>query len=59
MLADQIDQRRIVRRPPAGDRRPPASSHGEALILEIYCPDELAEYQEKIDELKFDDTIKD
>jgi hypothetical protein len=31
---------------------------GEALILQIYCPDELAAYQEKIDELKTDDTIK-
>jgi len=31
---------------------------GEALILQTYCPDELQAYQEKIDELKTDDTIK-
>ena len=31
---------------------------GEALILKIYCPEELPAYQEKIDELKYDDTIK-
>jgi hypothetical protein len=31
---------------------------GEALILETYCPDKLAEYRDKFDELKFDDTIK-
>jgi hypothetical protein len=31
---------------------------GEALILQIYCPDELAAYQEKIDALKYDETIK-
>jgi hypothetical protein len=31
---------------------------GEALILQTYCPDELAAYQEKIDALKYDETIK-
>jgi hypothetical protein len=31
---------------------------GEALILGIYCPDELQAYQEKIDALKYDDTLK-
>jgi hypothetical protein len=31
---------------------------GEALILQIYCPDEAAAYQEKIDALKTDDVIK-
>jgi hypothetical protein len=31
---------------------------GEALILQTYCPDELQAYQEKINELKLDDTIK-
>jgi hypothetical protein len=32
---------------------------GEALILETYCPDELEEYRDKFDDLKFDDVIKD
>ena len=32
---------------------------GEAAILQVYCPDKLAEYQEKLADLKFDDTIKD
>ena len=32
---------------------------GEAAILQVYCPDELAEYEEKLADLKFDDTIKD
>ena len=32
---------------------------GEAAILSVYCPDKLAEYQDKIADLKFDDTIKD
>ena len=29
---------------------------GEALILETYCPDELQDYQDQIDDLKTDDT---
>jgi hypothetical protein len=32
---------------------------GEALILETYCPDELEQYRDKFDDLKFDDVIKD
>jgi hypothetical protein len=28
------------------------------MILRIYCPEELAPYQEKIDALKYDETIK-
>ena len=32
---------------------------GEALILQTYCPDKLEEFQDKFDDLKFDDTIKD
>jgi hypothetical protein len=31
---------------------------GEALILQIYCPDKLQPYQDKVDELKTDSTIK-
>ena len=45
----------VGRRPVIFDRR---FVVGEALILQIYCPDELAAYQEKIDALKYDDTIK-
>ena len=32
---------------------------GEAAILKTYCPDELAEYQEKIQDFKTDNTLKD
>jgi hypothetical protein len=31
---------------------------GEALILQIYCPDKLAPYQDKVNALKTDQTIK-
>ena len=31
---------------------------GEALILQVYCPDKLAAYQDKINQLKTDNTIK-
>jgi hypothetical protein len=31
---------------------------GEALILETYCPDKLKDYQDRIDDLKTDNTIK-
>jgi hypothetical protein len=31
---------------------------GEALILETYCPDKLKSYQDRIDDLKTDNTIK-
>jgi hypothetical protein len=31
---------------------------GEAVILKTYCPDELQAYQDKIDQLKSDDTIE-
>ena len=57
ILADQISNGAsfVGRRPVIFDRRFVA---GEALILQIYCPEELAPYQEKIDQLKYDDTIK-
>ena len=45
----------VGRRPVIVDRR---ILQGEALILQIYCPDKLPGYREKIDELKYDDTIK-
>jgi hypothetical protein len=31
---------------------------GEALILKTDCPDELHAYQDRIDQLKFDDTTE-
>ena len=31
----------------------------EALVLEVYCPDELQDYKDKFDDLKTDDTLKD
>jgi hypothetical protein len=31
---------------------------GEALILQTYCPDQLPQYQDKIDDLKTDDVLK-
>jgi hypothetical protein len=46
----------VGRRPVIVDRRIVA---GEALILQIYCPDELQAYQDKIDALKYDTTLKD
>ena len=57
ILADQITNGAsfVGRRPVIFDRR---FVVGEALILQIYCPEELAPYQEKIDELKYDNTIK-
>ena len=57
MLADQITNGAsfVGRRPVIFDRR---FVVGEALILQIYCPDELPDYQEQIDELKYDDTLK-
>lgn len=45
----------VGRRPVIADRR---ILLGQALILEIYCPEELEDYREKIDQLKTDDTIK-
>jgi putative glutamate/gamma-aminobutyrate antiporter len=45
----------VGRRPVIVDRR---LVLGEALILETYCPDKLAQYQDRIDELKYDNTIK-
>jgi len=45
----------VGRRPVIVDRRIVV---GEALILATYCPDELEKYQDRIDELKYDDTIE-
>jgi hypothetical protein len=46
----------VGRRPVIVDRRVVTA---EALILETYCPDKLAEYRDKFDDLKTDDVIKD
>jgi len=32
---------------------------GQALILQIYCPEELQEFKDKVNDLKTDDVIKD
>ena len=57
ILHDQISNGAdfVGRRPVIVDNRVIA---GEALILETYCPDELQEFRDKFDDLKFDDTIK-
>ena len=46
----------VGRRPVIIDRR---VLKGEALILQTYCPEKLPDYQDKIDDLKTDDTLKD
>ncbi|HEX6026180.1 MAG TPA: hypothetical protein VFZ00_29575 [Solirubrobacter sp.] len=57
ILADQISNGAsfVGRRPVIIDRR---FVLGEALILQIYCPEELPAYRELIDKLKYDNTIK-
>ncbi len=55
-LLDQFTNRANVgRRAVIVDRR---VLQGEALILETYCPDKLQQYQDAVDDLKTDDTIK-
>jgi hypothetical protein len=56
-LADQITNGAdfVGRRPVIIDRRLVV---GEALILQTYCPDELKDYQDRIDDYKFDSTVK-
>ena len=46
----------VGRRPIIIDRR---LLKGEALILQTYCPEKLPDYQNKIDDLKTDNTLKD
>jgi hypothetical protein len=57
ILHDQISNGAsfVGRRPVIVDRRIIA---GEALILETYCPEELDEFRDKFDDLKFDDTLR-
>jgi amino acid transporter len=45
----------VGERPVIVDRR---IVEGERLILEIYCPDKLAKYQETIEHLEYENTIK-
>lgn len=59
ILADQLTNGAsfVGRRPVIADSRFVA---GEALILEVYCPEELEEFkQDVVDEYKFDDTVED
>ena len=44
------------RRPVIVDRR---ILRGQALIMQIYCPDKLQDYQDTINDLKFDNTLGD
>ena len=57
-LADQITNGAdfVGRRPVIIDRD---LVIGELLILQTYCPDKVTDYQDKIDDLKTDDTLKD
>lgn len=45
----------VGRRPVIIDRRIVLA---EALILQTYCPDKVKAYQDKIDDLKYDNTLK-
>lgn len=56
VLFDQLTNgaSQVGRRPVIVDR---SILRGEALILETYCPDQLPEFREKFDDLKFDNTI--
>ena len=51
------DQRRRLRRPPAGHRRP-ADPGRQGLIMQTYCPEKLQEFKDKTQDLKTDDVIK-
>lgn len=59
ILADQLTNgaSHVGRRPVIADNKFVA---GEALILEVYCPEELEQFrQDIVDEYKFDDTVED
>ena len=58
ILADQLTNGAsfVGRRPVIADHRFVA---GEALILQVYCPEKLEKYQNKIDDLRPTNTIKD
>ncbi|WAZ26191.1 hypothetical protein STRCI_007744 [Streptomyces cinnabarinus] len=46
----------VGQRPVIGDGR---ALRAEAKILEIYCPDKLDDFEDKIDDLKTDNTVRD
>ena len=56
LLIDQLGNGAsfIGRRPVIADRR---AVLGQALIMETYCPEELEEFRQNFDELKYDDVI--
>lgn len=56
-LLDQVTNgaSHVGRRPLIGD---PRIFKGQALILETYCPEELADFQERVSDFKTDNTIK-
>jgi hypothetical protein len=57
VLFDQIvnGASHVGRRPVIGDSR---VVQGEILIIQTYCPDELEDFAEDIEDLEFDDVIK-
>ena len=58
ILNDQITNGAdfVGRRPVIIDRRIVLA---EVLILQTYCPDKVKRFKDKIDDLKYDDTVKD
>lgn len=56
LLFDQLSNgaSHVGRRPVIADRR---VVQGQLLILETYCPDELEEFRDEIQDLEFDDVI--
>jgi hypothetical protein len=56
-LLDQLvnGASQVGRRPVIVDRQ---VLQGQALIMQVYCPDKLQEFRDKFDDLKVDDTIK-
>jgi hypothetical protein len=45
----------VGQRPVIVDRR---LIQGQLLIMETYCPDKLQDFREEVEDLKFDDTLK-
>ncbi|MFD5627490.1 MULTISPECIES: hypothetical protein [unclassified Streptomyces] len=45
----------VGQRPIIGDGR---ALRAEARILEVYCPDKLSKIQDRLDDLKLDDTVR-
>jgi hypothetical protein len=57
LLFDQLTNgaSQVGRRPIIADRR---AVLGQLLIMQTYCPDKLDDFRDDIDDLKFDDVIK-